>query len=446
MTLTTFWDNVYLPWAKRTLQASSLTVKTAAVRKFVLPYLGSLPLSDITEKTVDDWHTTLSELRKDDGSPYSATYLRTIHNQLTAILEKAVEKGLIVVNPAISLGSLGDHDARRVVYWSAAEYMAFIVKVEDRMMRLIYNLAFWCSLRRKEILSLRPSDVSDDGCVLSISMPRPVNPGWTGSPVVLSSPFEIRKVDVPVFMRDDIREARDRAVSEKTTLFPFSKEALSESLSAASDNAGLRRIGFDGLRDSSIRLMIEAGFSPSDIAEHVGMSLQALERRFSPFFAERTGLSERLVDYVVGKGLGKTGDDGGKQPARVMTRKSRIAKTGKAVSGKPIPRITPSNAKDGLHTTAYLDMMPIRMFATWCGFRENARKRLGATGLSMLKLINADEKVLRDVYHLPAAVVERLQEAFRAFGVEKGIRRDELHGMGRYTFRDFEGFRNYQGL
>ena len=325
--------------------------------------------------------------------------------------------------------------------------MAFIVKIEDRTMRLIFDLAFWCSLRRKEILSLRPSDVSDDGCILSISMPRPVNPGWTGSPVVLSSPFEIRKVDVPVFMRADIREARDRAVSEKTTLFPFSKEALSESLSAASDNAGLRRIGFDGLRDSSIRLMIKAGFAPSDIASHVGMSLQALERRFSPFFAERTGFSERLVDYVTRKGLGKTEIDDGKKAAKVSSaRKSRITKKGNGVSGKTACRITPSNVKDGLHTIAYLDTMSVRMFATWCGFRENSRKRLGATGLSMIKLINADEKTLRNVYRLPAAVVERLQEAFRALGVEKGIRRDELHAMGRYTFQDFERFRNYNSL
>lgn len=245
-------------------------------------------------------------------------------------------------------------------------------------------------------------------------------------------------------MRDDVLEARDRAVSAKTTLFPLSKEALSESLSAASDNAGLRRIGFDGLRDSSIRLMIEAGFSPSDIASHVGMSLQALERRFSPFFAERSGFSEKLVDYVTRKGLGKTEDDIGKKAVRASSaRKSRITKKGKDDSGKVNVRITPSNAKDGLHTIAYLDAMPVRMFATWCGFRENARKRLGATGLSMIRLINADEKTLRDVYRLPAAVVERLQEAFRALGVEKGIRRDELHGMGRYSFQDFEGFRNY---
>ena len=191
--------------------------------------------------------------------------------------------------------------------------------------------------------------------------------------------------------------------------------------------------------------MIEAAFSPSDIAGHVGMSLQALERRFSPFFAERTGFSEKLVDYVLGKGLVKTAGDDGKKAARASSaRKSRITKKGKDDSGKKVCRITPSNTKDGLHTITYLDMMPVQMFATWCGFRENARKRLGATGLSMVRLINADEKVLRDVYRLPAAVVERLQEAFRALGVEKGIRRDELHGMGRYTFQDFEGFRKYK--
>ena len=74
-----------------------------------------------------------------------------------------------------------------------------------------------------------------------------------------------------------------------------------------------------------------------------------------------------------------------------------------------------------------------------------SRKRLGAMGLSMVKLINADEKTLRDVYCLPAAVIERLQEAFRALGVEKGIRRDELHAMGSYTFEDFAPFRKSNG-
>ena len=144
--------------------------------------------------------------------------------------------------------------------------------------------------------------------------------------------------------------------------------------------------------------MIEAGFSPSDIAGHVGMSLQALERRFSPFFAERTGFSEKLVDYVLGKGLVKTAGDDGKKAARASSaRKSRITKKGKDDSGKKVCRITPSNTKDGLHTITYLDMMPVQMFATWCGFRENARKRLGATGLSMVRLINADEKVIESL-------------------------------------------------
>lgn len=448
MTLSEFWSSVYLPWAMKVLKPSSLAAKVPAVQKFILPHLGHLSIDDITEQTVEDWHRTLLSLRKSDGTPYASTYLRTTHNQLTAMLEKAVEKGIIIVNPAISLGSIGDHDARKVLFWTAEEYALFIAKVEDRTMRLMFNLAFWCSLRRKEILMLSPEDVGDDGHWMTISTPRPVNPGWTGTPVVLSSPFETRRVDVPIFMREDIRDAREKAILRKTTLFPYDKHTLSTMLSAATDNVKLRRIGFDGLRDSSILLMIKAGFTASDIARHTGTSLQALERRFSAFFRKDAGFSERLVDYVLGAGLdnrkktvsSEREDDGpcSRKLSRPKARKKRRQE--KAASMQC--RITPSNRKDGLHAIYSLDQMPVRIFATWCGLNENARKRIASSGLTMLQLIKADDGMLRDFCRIPSSAIRRLREAFKALGIGEDVSKSTLHAMGRYTFEDFASFRD----
>lgn len=453
MKLSEFWHISYLPWAKKSLKASSLEVKVPIVQKFILPRFGQVDIGAITEGDVESWHEALTKLRKDDGEPYSQTYLRTIHNQLVAILGKAVEKRLIIVNPAISLGSIGSHDAHKVDIWTPEEYGRLITKVGSRTMRLIFNLAFWCSLRRKEILSLAPEDVDDDGHWMSISIPRPVNPNWTGTPVVLSSPFERRKVDIPIFMQEDIRDARDKAIAGRTTLFPYSDTALSTALSAAADDARLRHIGFDGLRDSSICLMIEAGFTASDIARHTGTSLQALERRFSQYFDSKAGFSERLVDHVFGMAL-KSGQDEINGRSRTaegnvlpVAKKSPSRKMPRANVAIPLfsedrPRIFPSNQKKGLHAIYSLDQIPVQTFATWCGLYERSRKMLAASGLSMLKLVNTDAKTLQDTYRLPPSAIQTLKEAFDALGIREGITRSGLRMMGRYTFEDFAGFRN----
>ena len=56
----------------------------------ILPYFGERKLDDIRTSDVIQWQNEIMKLKKDNGELFSPTYLKTIHNQLSAILNHAV--------------------------------------------------------------------------------------------------------------------------------------------------------------------------------------------------------------------------------------------------------------------------------------------------------------------------------------------------------------------
>ena len=57
--------------------------KENIIQKKILPYFGKRKISEITTKGVIAWQNELLAYRDDKRKPYSATYLKTLHNQLT---------------------------------------------------------------------------------------------------------------------------------------------------------------------------------------------------------------------------------------------------------------------------------------------------------------------------------------------------------------------------
>ena len=59
--------------------------------KKVIPYFGEMPISEIKPTDIRKWQNELMDYRQPNGKGYSATYLRTINNQLTAAFNYAVK-------------------------------------------------------------------------------------------------------------------------------------------------------------------------------------------------------------------------------------------------------------------------------------------------------------------------------------------------------------------
>ena len=89
MTFKSFVD-LYTADMKTRLKENTWLTKENIIQKKILPYFGKRKISEITTKDVIAWQNELMKYRDEKGKPYSGDYLKTIHAQLTAIFNHAV--------------------------------------------------------------------------------------------------------------------------------------------------------------------------------------------------------------------------------------------------------------------------------------------------------------------------------------------------------------------
>ena len=70
---------------KPKLKLNTWLTKESIIKKKILPYFAKRKLSEITAKDIMRWQNEIREMRDCHGKPLSKTYLKAVHNQLSAI-------------------------------------------------------------------------------------------------------------------------------------------------------------------------------------------------------------------------------------------------------------------------------------------------------------------------------------------------------------------------
>lgn len=92
---------------KPKLKLNTWLTKESIIKKKILPYFANRKLSEITAKDIIRWQNEIRELRDCHGKPLSKTYLKTVHNQLSAIFNHAARFYGLNINPARQAGNMG---------------------------------------------------------------------------------------------------------------------------------------------------------------------------------------------------------------------------------------------------------------------------------------------------------------------------------------------------
>lgn len=82
------------------LKENTWLSKEHMIRTKLLPTFGKKMLSEIETRDIIAWQNELLAYRDEKKQPYSPTYLKSIHNQLVAILNHAVRHYGLKSNPA----------------------------------------------------------------------------------------------------------------------------------------------------------------------------------------------------------------------------------------------------------------------------------------------------------------------------------------------------------
>lgn len=255
------------------VEATTLQNKGHTIDTKILPYFGEMPLSRIDTNTVMKWQTELMNYRNPKtGKPYSQTYLRQIHNQLSAIFNFAVKFYGLSKNPARLCGSMGKQNAEKFDFWTYDEFQQFIQAAKNDMpVYTIFNLLFYSGMREGEFLALTLNDFDFEKNTVSINKSVAVIGGKQTAKKTKTKKSN-RTIALPSPIMDMVKEyAKHRyGYNPIDRLFLSSKTSLHRDMREYCEISGVRKIKIHELRHSHASHLIELGVPPLTISERLG--------------------------------------------------------------------------------------------------------------------------------------------------------------------------------
>ena len=205
MTLEAFVE-IYITDKKKRLRENTWSTKEHIIRTKILPYFKEKRLSEIKPRDVIAWQNEMLNYRDKNGKAYSPTYLKTLHGQLSAILNHAVRFYGLKSNAAATAGCMGSEKHKEMLFWTKEEYLKFAEAMMDKPQSYYaFEVLYWCGIREGELLALTPADFDLDKGLRSITKSYQ---RMKGRDVITDpkTPKSVRVIQMPQFQTDEIRD------------------------------------------------------------------------------------------------------------------------------------------------------------------------------------------------------------------------------------------------
>src|SRR6266568_355671 len=242
------------------------------LRIHIVPILGGTEVARVKERTVRRWRKALLD------SGVGPVTVAKAYRLLKAILNTAVDDGLIKRNPCRIKGAGQEHSLERPVL-TLVEVFA-LADAFDRRYRLLILLAVFCSLRWGELAALARGAIDVDGATLVVraGVVELKNGALvTGPP---KTDAGNRVLSIPDFLLADVADHLDTftAPGPAALIFTGPKGAqlrrsnFSRQWNAATEKAGLSGFHFHDLRHTGNQLANDEGASLRELMDRMGHS------------------------------------------------------------------------------------------------------------------------------------------------------------------------------
>lgn len=293
--------SLYMDDCKTRLRSTTYANKEYLIFKKIVPFFENVAIDSISPAMVRRWQTELMN----DEHGYSETYLKTIHNQMSAIMNYAVKYYGLRSNPAAKCGAMGKKRADSMLFWTQDEFKRFEEVISDKLYsKVIFNLLYWTGMRSGELLALTLDDFDFQNNAVSITKSYArlggediINPPKT--------PAGRRVVTVPASVMSLVYEYSQRLpyYNPSSRLFEFTKYYLWHEIDRGCKKSGVKRIRVHDLRHSHASLLIELGYSPLLIAERLGHeNIETTLQTYSHLYPNKQEqLAKELEELILDK-------------------------------------------------------------------------------------------------------------------------------------------------
>ena len=246
--------DLYLNDIKSRIKYNTWLTKKHIVEKKILPYFSKKKLQEIKPSDIRQWQNTMMNYRNKQGEGYSQVYLKTIHNQLSAILNHAVNFYDLKSNPARKAGSMGSEEHKEMLFWTKEEYKKFSFEMMDKPVSFYaFEMLYWCGIREGELLALTAADFDFEKETVRInkSYQRLHGEDVITTPKTKKSN---RIIKMPKFLCEEMQEYLQMlyGLKKKDRIFTVTKSYLHHEMDRGAKAAGVKRIRMWSISESYV--------------------------------------------------------------------------------------------------------------------------------------------------------------------------------------------------
>lgn len=285
MTFESFVE-IYTSDIKDRVKKNTWLTKENIINSKLLPHFKDKKINEIKPADVIAWQNYMMNIKDNKNKKFSPTYLKTIHNQLSAIFNHAVRFYELPSNPAQKAGNMGKEKTKEMLFWTKEEYLKFADSMMDKPISFYaFELLYWCGLRMGELLALTAEDFDFEKSTVRInkSYQRIEKEDIITEP---KTPKSNRIISMPDFLCEEIEEYVKSiyGLEPADRLFQITKSYLHHEMDRGSKEQNIKRIRVHDIRHSHVSLLIDMGFSAVAIADRVGHESIDITYRYAHLF------------------------------------------------------------------------------------------------------------------------------------------------------------------
>jgi integrase len=269
--------------------------KECLFRTKILPYFGDKRVKTITITEVKEWQTMIKEKK------YSKTYLKTIHNQMSAIFNHGVDYYGVPENLARKCGKMGKKHSNRTDYYTIEQFDTFIDTFNGESPEwMMFSLLFYTGIREGEMLALTRRDIKFEERKISIVKSYARHEGQ--DLIHDTKTEEQRVVALPSCIEGKLKEYLEKIpnLKDDDRIFTYTKSHVNTHMRKGYERSGLeKRIRVHDLRHSYASMLINRGIDIKTLAEMLGhIEIETTSRTYAHMYPGKIEEVANILDDI----------------------------------------------------------------------------------------------------------------------------------------------------
>ena len=293
------------------VRQSTISTRDTVFEHHILPYIGSVKLSNLKTKQLTEWKNSVNE------KGLSLRTRKNIYANLRACLNYAVKMDYIISSPLDKVDNFKDayHQEKDVDFYTPEEFLKFktaaLTAAENSDFYdyyVFFNLAYYTGARKGEIHALRWNCIQNNQLSIYKSISQKMKGDDVETPPKNKS--SIRTIQLPLPLMQVLNEHKKRQQKTipnwKPTGFvcgyyrSLRDSSIEEENKKYAMTANIKKIRIHDFRHSHASLLINNNINPLEVAHRLGHSnvTQTL-KTYSHLFPKETEKAIAVLNNIV---------------------------------------------------------------------------------------------------------------------------------------------------